>query len=193
VSEEFVIVASILLGFLALSVTIVLIQRRHLAKLRAAAVVEAPIVSQLRLGVSTLVLIGVAGLVPLAAVGLGFGPEYALQVTLVTVVVALLGVALVVWSPWSRVGAVVLDGERLTLRKNGDPDVVIALSRPWELVVMRSAELVSVAALQDEQAISFSFTSYDAFEAPVGVLAGPDLGAAGKVLHERLVAAQSPK
>lgn len=81
-SEEFVIVASILLGFLALSVTIVLIQRRHLAKLRAAAVVDA---------------------------------------------------------------------ERLTLRKNGDPDVVIALSRPWELVVMRSAELVSVAALQDEQ------------------------------------------
>lgn len=192
---ELVIVVAVLAVVAGMIAVAYVHHRRTAARLAAAARVEAPIVSQLRVAL-LLVATLVAG--PGAALGAGvaFGLD-GLVVILAVLILSAFGIGAAVFAPWNRVGAVVLDLDALRV-DHPDPHLgsEIDLGAPFELEEGWGERgrlvMITVGVHQARRRpIYFHYPmplrgAAAIPDQPPGPVRGFALGAEGRVVHERL-------
>lgn len=173
-------------------------RRRELARWRVAQVVTGSIRSKSRMAVLTLALVFTVSSLAIGAALAGLR-EHALLVVSAMVVLSCAGVFVIITTRWTHVGEIVLNAaaSQLTHRLRGSHDLTVDLSCSWSLVESVSESsvgpIVVVGLRQEDTEVWFHYPyplTDLRVELPEGRLGtgavGPDLGPAGRVIHERL-------
>ena len=187
------IVLTVLSLVLGMGIAAWVYRRRTLARLRSSESVRAPIRSDAKVALLTVVTIfAVPGIVVPVAVHFHVA---AVAVAIAMLVLIVVGLSISLWSPWTVGGEIALDGDTLRHEQKGQETITIDLSQPYRLTEgwgqTRGGIVVGVGVTQGAYVLYFHYPRPLSDAGAIGEsnaigAVGPGVGLGGLVIHERL-------